>query len=138
MAAILSGPAVACRKPVLIHGAFGPQAVRCTTGEHIHLEALVNPGIIVGGDGLYDFACATRPCLTEPWREGFSEGYLTAGTLTPEEEVRLPALRLLSCYWNACYNYMRAVDHEPDQAEARRLLHELAPSFKASYAPPHQ
>lgn len=127
VAALIAGPKLICQKPVLVHGAFTPAVVRCTAGEHIHLEAIVDPGRVIGGDGMFDLAFALRPSLPEPWREGLYEGYLSAGPLSDDEEERLRALRLLVCYWGACYSYMRACDHTADMAEARRLICEFAP-----------
>jgi|GEM_PF-491919 len=127
VAALLDDQRLEIAQPGLIHGAFGPQAVRCTTADYVHLEAIVEPGRAVGGDGMFDLACGLSPAHPAPWTEGLLEGYTGAGPLSSEEAARLPLLRLLVCYWGACFRYMRAEDHEPDRAEALRLLAELAP-----------
>ncbi len=129
VARLLNDPRLACPRPGLIHGAFGPQAVRCTAADHVHLEAIVEPGMTVGGDGLYDLACGLRSAFPLVWREGLLEGYCTAGPLSAEETERLPLLRLLAAYWGACRAYMRAEPHAADHEEALRLLDELAPGY---------
>ncbi|WP_298818365.1 phosphotransferase [Chloroflexus sp.] len=116
--------------PVLIHGNFGPQAVRCTVGgQHAHLEALEEPGWFISGDGLFDLAFGLRAHLPAAWREGLYEGYCSAGALSQAETERLHALRLLACAWSACDRYARGLPHEADAGEARRLLSafEVAP-----------
>jgi hypothetical protein len=129
VATILNDPRLACPRPVLIHGAFGPHAVRCTAAEHVHLEALVEPGALIGGDGLFDLACALRPVFPAAWREGFHDGYCAAAPLSEDETARLPLLRLLACYWGACNRYMRAEPHAADHEEALRLLDDLCPGY---------
>lgn len=126
LSSLLNDPRLNCRQPVLIHGAFGPQAVRCTASEHVHLEGIVEPGNYVAGDGLYDLACGLCPVFPQAWREGLLEGYNAAGPLTLDEQERLPILRLISCAWLACDRYMRALPHEEARTEALRLLGELA------------
>jgi Ser/Thr protein kinase RdoA (MazF antagonist) len=125
VAALLDSPLVDCQQPSLIHGWFGPQATRYTVGESVHLEAFVDPGAFVGGDGLYDLACGLSAAHPAPWREGLLEGYQSAGPLSADELCRLPALRLLASYWGACRRYMRAEPHEEARAEAMSLIGEL-------------
>jgi Ser/Thr protein kinase RdoA (MazF antagonist) len=127
IAALLDSPRLDCQQPVLIHGDFGPQAVRCTAGENVHLEAIIDPGFWVGGDGLYDLACGMSAAHPAAWREGLLDGYQSIAPLTPDEQRRLPALRLLASYWGACRRYIRAEPHEEYRAEALRLIGELAP-----------
>jgi Ser/Thr protein kinase RdoA (MazF antagonist) len=122
VAALLADPRLEIAQPVLMHGAFGPPAVRCTAGLHVHLEALVEPGRWVGGDGLFDLACGLCPTSPQPWREGLLEGYCAVGPLSAAEEERLPLLRLLACYWLACHAYARAEPYEAARDEALRLL----------------
>lgn len=122
IAALLDDARLDLSQPVLMHGAFSPTAVRCTAGDYVHLEAIEEPGRWVGGDGLFDLACGLCPVYPEPWREGLWEGYCAAGPLTPAEEERLPLLRLLACFWRACYHYMRAEPYEAARDEALRLL----------------
>lgn len=122
VAAIAADPRLQITQPVLIHGDFGPAAVRCTAGLHVHLEALVEPGRWVGGDGLFDLACGLCPGHPRPWREGLLEGYCAAGPLSPAEQERLPLLRTLACYWLACHAYIRAEPYEDARDEALRML----------------
>jgi len=124
MVALLADPCLEITQPVLIHGAFGPGAVRCTAGLHVHVEAIVEPGRWVGGDGLLDLARGLCPSYPQPWRDGLLEGYCAAGYLSPAEQERLPLLSLLACYWNACRSYMRAEPYEAARDEALRLLGE--------------
>jgi Ser/Thr protein kinase RdoA (MazF antagonist) len=126
---LLADPRLDLRRPVLMHGAFSPRAVRCTAAEHVHLEALVEPGAVIGGDGLYDLACGLRPAFPAAWRAGLLEGYCAATPLNPEETERLLLLRLLACYWGACNSYMRAEPHAADHEETLRLLAELYPGY---------
>jgi Ser/Thr protein kinase RdoA (MazF antagonist) len=125
-ARILDQPCLDVSQPMLMHGNFGPQAVRCTSGEHVQLEAIIDPGLWVGGDGLYDLACGLSPAHPAPWRAGLLDGYQALAPLSPAERQRLPLLCLLACYWDACQRYMRAEPHEAARAEALRLLAELA------------
>lgn len=135
VAALLDDPRLDCRQPGLIHGAFGPRAIRCTTTEHINLEAFVQPGRWVGGDGLYDLACGLSPAHPAAWCEGLLEGYTAVSPLSPAEHERLPLLRMLACYWGACYHYMRAEPHEAEREEALSLLVDLGRTGEARCAP---
>lgn len=133
VADVLADRRLTCARTVLIHGSFGPQAVRCTAAEHVHLEAFVEPGATVGGDGLYDLACGLRAALPAAWRAGLLEGYCAAAPLTAEEAERLPFLRLLAAYWGACHAYARAEPHAADHEETLRLLAELRPGYAARF-----
>jgi Ser/Thr protein kinase RdoA (MazF antagonist) len=124
MAALLADPQLEISQPALLHGAFGPASVRCTAGDHVHLEAIVEPGRMVGGDGLFDLACGLCPSYPQPWREGLLEGYCAAGPLSQAEQQRLPLLRLLACYALACRAYGRAEPFEVARDEALRMLSE--------------
>mgnify|MGYP001026932284 CR=1 FL=1 len=124
---ILQDPRIDCAVPVLMHGNFGPQAVRCTVGgQHVHLEALEEPGWFVSGDGLFDLAFGMRAHLPAAWREGLYEGYCSAGMLSPAETERFHLLRLLSCAWSACDRYAHGLPHEQDVEEVRRILASVA------------
>ncbi|MEJ5344243.1 aminoglycoside phosphotransferase family protein [Chloroflexus sp.] len=121
--AVLHDPRLDCPSPVLMHGNFGPHAVRCTVGgQHVHLEALEEPGWFVSGDGLFDLAFGLRAHLPAAWREGLYEGYCSAGALSAVESERLYLLCLLSCAWSACDRYARGLPHETDAEETRRML----------------
>ncbi|PDW04548.1 aminoglycoside phosphotransferase family protein [Candidatus Viridilinea mediisalina] len=120
--ALLADPRLAISQPVLMHGAFGPEAVRCTAGGHIHLEAIVEPGSCVSGDGLFDLACGLCALYPAAWREGLLDGYHATMPLSAAEEARLPLLRLLANAWIACHRYSRAQPHEAALAEAKRML----------------
>ncbi|MEI7769330.1 MAG: phosphotransferase [Chloroflexales bacterium] len=124
--ALLDSPHLDCQQPTLIHGNFGPQSARCTVGENVHLEAIIDPGVYVGGDGIYDLASGLSASYPAAWREGLLDGYQSVAPLTPDEQRRLPALRLLASYWGACRRYIRAEPHEEARAEAMRLIGELA------------
>jgi Ser/Thr protein kinase RdoA (MazF antagonist) len=125
IATLLDDPRLHCPRPSLMHGAFGPHAIRCTAAEHIHLEAIVEPGMLIGGDGLYDLACGLSPAYPAAWCEGLLDGYCATAPLSAEEQERLPVLRLLACYWGACYHYMRAEPHTDEQAAVHTLLSTL-------------
>lgn len=122
VAALLADPRLEIAQPVLMHGAFGPGVVRCTAGVHVQVEAIVEPGRWVGGDGLLDLAFGLAPGLPQGWRDGLLEGYRAAGPLTAAEEDRLALLRLLACYLLACHAYIRAEPFEAAREEALRLL----------------
>ncbi len=126
IAAVLDSPLLDFQQSVLIHGSFGPHSARCTTGENVHLEAIIDPGTYVGGDGIYDLACGLSAAYPAAWRESLLDGYQSVAPLTPDEQRRLPALRLLASYWGACRRYIRAEPHEEVRAEAMRMIDELA------------
>ncbi len=117
--ALLEHPLLAVEEPCLLHGAVGPPAVRCTVGEHVNLAALVDPGRVVGGDGLLDLAWGLDPEYPQAWRDGLLEGYSSMGVLSAEEQERLRLLSALTCSWSACQRYMRA---QPYQAARERAL----------------
>lgn len=119
---LLADPRLEIAQPVLMHGAFGPAAVRCTAGVHVQLEAIVEPGQLIGGDGLLDLAFGLSPEHPAAWREGLLDGYCATVPLSPAEAERLPLLRLLACYLLACHAYMRAEPYEAARDEAVRLL----------------
>jgi fructosamine-3-kinase len=112
IAAILEQLADLCPHPCLMHSAVSPQTVRCTVGEHVQLEALVDPGHIVGGDGLLDLACGMDPYYPAAWSNGLFEGYVNTAPLTPNEQQRLHLLRVLVCYWSACDRYFRGEPYD--------------------------
>jgi Phosphotransferase enzyme family len=122
IAALPSDPRLACERPTLMHGRFGPHAVRCTPGTAVQIEALVDAGPWVGGDGLFDLACGLDPSYPAAWREGLLEGYSSFGPLMAHEEQRLALLRLLACAWSACQRYSRAEPHELARDGALALL----------------
>ncbi|MEI7643493.1 MAG: phosphotransferase [Chloroflexales bacterium] len=126
VAALLDSPRLDCQQPTLIHSNFGPQSARITAGENVHLEAIIDPGAYVGGDGIYDLACGLSAAYPAAWREGLLDGYQSVAPLTPDEQLRLPSLQLLASYWNACRCYIRAEPHEAARAEAMRLIGELS------------
>jgi hypothetical protein len=132
--ALLSHPALYDTQPVLMHGAIGPQTVRCTVGEHVQLEALVDPGAVVAGDGLLDLAQGLNPLYPTAWCTGLIEGYTAVTPLSTAEWERLRLLQLLVCYWHTCQQYARAEPHEDlyDRtltllAEHRTLIDSLMP-----------
>ncbi|MCU0491259.1 MAG: phosphotransferase [Chloroflexaceae bacterium] len=108
--------------PVLTHGAMGPQAVRCTMGEYVQLEALVEPGAVLGGDGLFDLALGLNPAYPQAWCDGLLEGYASQSPLTAAERERLNRFYPLVCYWAACGLYARGEPHEVPQQALRQLL----------------
>jgi hypothetical protein len=110
----------------LMHGNFGPHAARFTLGgDTVQIEALVEPGILVGGDPLLDLASGLNPAYPADWRDGLYEGYMALGALNEHERARLPLLEALSCYWSACRRYMYAEPHEAARERACALLEEL-------------
>lgn len=120
---LLDHPLINEVRPCLMHGAISPQAVRCTVGEHIHLEALVDPAFVVAGDGLLDLAQGLDPTYPVEWRTGLLEGYVSVLPLTADEKERLHLLRLLTCYWSTCRRYALA---EPHEAAYEQVLTRLA------------
>ncbi|WP_129626037.1 aminoglycoside phosphotransferase family protein [Candidatus Oscillochloris fontis] len=129
---LLDSPMLECQQPMLIHGRFSPRSVRCTSSGNVHLEALIDPGHYIGGDGLYDLACGLCAAHPEAWREGLLDGYQSAGPLSEAERRRLPLLQLLANYWEACRRYMYAEPHEAARTEALRLMEELVASERGS------
>ncbi len=113
--------------PYLMHGAFGPAAARCTIGDHVQLEAIVEPGAVVAGDGLLDLACGLDPSFPAEWCSGLYEGYTGTAPLTASERQRLPLLQLLTCYWSTCQRYARAEPHTAACDRTRQLLAECQP-----------
>lgn len=109
-------------QPRLVHGAFAPQSTRYTIGEHIQLEAFVDPGSVVAGDGLLDLAWGLSPAYPDDWRAGLLAGYAAVTPLSAAEQQRLRLLRLLTCYWSTCQRYARAEPHEQTYAQVLALL----------------
>jgi hypothetical protein len=128
LTATLEHTSLECAQPVLIHGAFGPAAVHCTAGEHIQLEALVEPGSVIAGDGLFDLACGLAPVYPAPWREGLWDGYMAVGYLDAAAQERLKRLRLLTGAWLASAAYMRAEPHEEARDAVLRMVAEAESS----------
>ncbi len=111
-----------CKTPYLMHGAVGPYMARCTIGDHVQLAALIDPGPIIGGDGLFDLAAGTDPAYPEPWRSGLIEGYTATIPLNAAEKERLRHLQALIWYWQACRHYMRAEPYQATRDQALVLL----------------
>lgn len=123
VAEALTSPLLLDVQPRLIHGAMGPQAARCTIGEHVHLEALIDPGSVVAGDAMLDLAWGLNPAYPDDWRSGLLEGYTAVAPLSSTERERLRLLRLLTCYWDTCQRYALAEPHEPVYEHVLTLLH---------------
>lgn len=115
--------ALMCQTPYLMHGAVGPHTARCTIGDHVQLAALIDPGPIIGGDGLLDLAAGTDPAYPEPWRSGLIEGYVATIPLNAAEQERLRLLQTLIWSWQACWRYMRAEPYQATRDQALALLH---------------
>lgn len=94
-AATVEHAALHWNEPRLIHGAVDPARALVTVGSAAHVEALVRPGDIIGGDPLFDLAHATLPRYPAPFQQGIYEGYTAAGMLSAEQHDRLQRLRLL-------------------------------------------
>jgi aminoglycoside phosphotransferase (APT) family kinase protein len=122
MNALLAHPALSDTQAVLLHGNIKPQTIRCTIGDHVQLEALVDPGAVVAGDGLFDLALALNPTYPLEWRAGLLEGYAATAPLNPAERQRLQLLRLLTSYWHTCQYYARAEPHETTYEHVQTLL----------------
>ncbi len=98
--------------PCFTHGAVAPHTARCTVGEHVQLEALIDPGPIVGGDGLLDLALALSPDYPEAWRTGVYEGYTALIPLRKAEQERLNQWHMLVGYWYVCERAFRGLPVE--------------------------
>jgi aminoglycoside phosphotransferase (APT) family kinase protein len=122
--ALLRHPALSDVSPCLIHGAVGPHAVRCTVGDHVHLEALTEPGTVVAGDGLLDLAYGLNPTFPAGWCMGLLEGYTASTPLSEAEWERLRLLQLLTCYWATCQQYALAEPHQETYERTQALLAE--------------
>jgi hypothetical protein len=126
-AALVSAPARQRIQPTLLHGALSLHTVRCTTGEHANLEALMDPGPVVGGDGLLDLAWVlTDPAAPQEWRTGLVEGYIAVSPLRPEEWERLQTLRVLVAFWKTCHAYQRGEPFQVLRDQAMALMAEGA------------
>jgi hypothetical protein len=94
--ATIEHPLLECAEPRTLHGAAGPDSTLVTgTDASLHLEALVHPGALVGGEPLFDLAYGLLPRHPAAFRHGLAEGYLATGVLAAEQEERLARLRLL-------------------------------------------
>lgn len=114
----------------LMHGAISPRVVRCTIGEHIHLEAMVDPAFIVAGDGLLDLAQGLDPSYPVEWRTGLLEGYVSVTPMTATEKERLHLLRLITSYWSTCRRYALAEPHEVAYEQVLTRLQEVHYSYE--------
>lgn len=122
IATLLEHPLLECTTPRLMHGALGPSAVRCTIGDHVQLEALLDPGYVVGGDGLLDLAFGIDPAYPQAWRMGLMEGYAVLTPLNATDQARLRLLQVLACYWSACWRYAHAEPHVATRDQALELI----------------
>ncbi len=82
-------------RPMVIHGAVGPANALVSVGDGVHLEALIQPGILVGGDPLFDLAYGLLPEYPAAFRQGLVEGYTVIGPLGPDQLRRLQRLKFL-------------------------------------------
>ncbi len=87
---------LACVEPRMLHGAIGPQRVLVSTGESIQLEIVTRPGTLIAGDPLLDVAQALLPIQPPAFRQGFLEGYASAGPLDPVQRQKLRRLGILA------------------------------------------
>ncbi|NJN66526.1 MAG: aminoglycoside phosphotransferase family protein [Chloroflexaceae bacterium] len=127
-AALLADPANQCPHPALLHGDLSLHTVRCTTGERVNLEALLDPGPVVGGDGLLDLAWTfTDPASPQAWRTGLVEGYIAVAPLRQDEWERLQTLRGLVAFWKTCQAYCRGEPFKALRDQALALLGERSP-----------
>jgi Ser/Thr protein kinase RdoA (MazF antagonist) len=131
IAALTQCPLLHDVAPRLVHGMPGPDTVRCTVGDHMQLEALVDPGPIIGGDPMLDLAWALAPTHPAPWQRGVSEGYHAVAPLTTLEQQRLDLLLILAAVWRACRSYARAEPHEAAYDAAMQLLELHRPALDA-------
>jgi fructosamine-3-kinase len=120
----------------LLHGDFGPQAVRCTSGEHVHVEAIAGSGDEIAGDPMFDLALATRPSYRRDWYDGVLDGYLAGTKLSEAEQRRLELYQPLVNSWSACQRYQFGLPHEADLAAARAQLAALDGGAGADDTPP--
>ncbi len=122
VAALLDDLTDTSPSPCLTHSAMAPQTARCTVGEHVQLEAVIDPGAMVGGDGLLDLALALSPDYPEVWRTGIQEGYTALIPLRQEEQERLNGWYLLVCYWYVCERAFRGLPVEAALASVKAML----------------
>ncbi|MBC8162746.1 MAG: aminoglycoside phosphotransferase family protein [Roseiflexaceae bacterium] len=94
-AATVEHAALECAEPCVIHGAIAPAHALVTVSSAAHVEALIRPGEIVGGDPLFDLALATLPRYPAAFQQGIYEGYSAAGPLGKHQHVSLQRMRLL-------------------------------------------
>lgn len=126
-AATLDEPLLDIERPRLVHGNLRPEKIICTLGHHAQLEALVDPGPLIGGDPMYDLAWALLPSPGDAFREGMLEGYTALAPITPAEQARLERLHMLVSFWEACRLYAIGDDHKPMLAHALEQLVRYAP-----------
>jgi len=103
--ATLDHPQTDWAEPRIIHGAVAPERTLATVSSAAHVEALVRPGDIVGGDPLFDLALATLPRHPGPFQQGVYEGYNSAGPISASQQRRLQRLRLLLHTADACIRH---------------------------------
>lgn len=128
--ALFDHPAMMVSRPSLVHGTVSLTSVRCTIGEHINLEALVEPGAVVGGDGMLDLARGINPTYPQAWRTGLVEGYVGLGPLHLSDQQRLWVMRLLVCCWEACQRFLKGKSYAALHEQTLALLAEIAPQEK--------
>lgn len=121
-AATLDSPLLDVEEARLIHGDLRPERVVCTVGEHVQLEGLVDPGPLVGGDGMYDLACGLAGAHADSFGVGLLEGYTALGPLSASEGERLLRLRLLTHFWETCRRYALGEDHTSQRTATLELL----------------
>jgi hypothetical protein len=92
----------------------------------VHLEALLTPGFIVGGDGLLELAIGLDGAYPQAWGLGLFEGYGSLMALRPSDLDRLRLYQLLTSYWRTCQQYLQAEAYTAMLDQTLLLLAEVA------------
>lgn len=110
-----------------MHGNIHPGNVRCTlSGEQVHLEAMMTPGYVVGGDGLLELAIGLDTAYPPAWCNGLFEGYGSLIALGTQDLDRLRLYQLLTSYWRTCQQYLHAEAYKATLDHTLMLLAEVA------------
>ena len=119
LAVTLEHPELHHEQPMVIHGALEPATALVSVSDTVALEAIIEPGAIIGGDPFFDLALALTPSRPAAFRQGLLEGYLSFGALPEQSRWCLRHLHVfLTTADLACTGESAAIERLPRELAA--------------------